>query len=69
MPRVTLTEVEIPGGQDCHFSNGNDCPLLRGNEYSGGVYCANDPRSSLKKRTGQRQRVMKSDACLVPPDT
>lgn len=62
--KVTVTEWEIPSGNDCEFADGRACPFLAGHEYSGNAYCKIERQTSLKAAT-KRQTWKKTDACKL----
>ena len=59
--KITVTEWEIPSGNDCQFSDGRPCPFLNGWEYRGDAFCKIERGTTLKE--SKRQTWKKTDAC------
>lgn len=60
--KVTITEWEIPGANDCLFADGRPCPFLADYEYSGNAYCKIERQTPLEPGT-KRQTWKKTALC------
>lgn len=59
--KITITEWEIPSGNDCEFADGKPCPLLGGWEYCGNGYCQLERGTALVQ--SKRQTWKKTETC------
>jgi hypothetical protein len=61
--KVTVTEWEIPNGNDCEFADGKPCPFLAYHEYRGSAYCKIERSTYLE--TSKRQTWKKTPLCKL----
>lgn len=61
--KVTVTEWEIPSGNDCEFNDGHPCPFLGLHEYRGAAYCKIERQTLLV--TSKRQTWKKTPLCKL----
>lgn len=59
--KITVTEWEIPTGNDCEFADGKPCPFLGYHEYRGDGYCKIERTTSLSQ--SKRQTWRKTPTC------
>jgi len=59
--KITVTEWEIPSGNDCQFSDGRPCPFLANYEYAGSAFCRIERGTSMQET--KRQTWKKTPLC------
>ena len=62
--KVTVTEWEIPGGNDCEFADGRPCPFLAWHEYRGSAYCKIERQTPIEPAI-KRQTWKKTPLCKL----
>jgi hypothetical protein len=60
---ITITEWEIPAGNDCQFNDGKPCPLLKAWEFASSAYCAIERYTPLDQ--SKRQTWKKTPLCRL----